>query len=111
MNCIVSNDLVIALISSFASCHGNSVSALLKDDWTNFKDFRLQGVPIKGMDKNFNSDPYAIPKKNMLCNLCCLKTRLRLLCNKYQRHSSLNLVSQQLKLCNISIFGMAYSLP
>ena len=45
----------------------------------------------------------------MLCNLCCLKTRLRLLCNKYQRHSSLNLVSQQLKLCNIFIFGMAYS--
>ena len=25
---------------------------------------------------------YAIPKINMLCNLCCLKTRLRLLCNK-----------------------------
>ena len=31
-----------------------------------------------------------------------------MLCNKYQRHSSLNLVSQQLKLCNIFIFGMAY---
>ena len=45
----------------------------------------------------------------MLCNLCCLKTRLRLLCNKYQRHSSLKLVSQQLKLCNIFIFGIAYS--
>ena len=44
----------------------------------------------------------------MLCNLCCLKTRLRLLCNKYQWHSSLNLASQQLKLCNIFIFGMAY---
>ena len=28
--------------------------------------------------------------------------------NKYQRHRSLNLVSQQLKLCNIFIFGMAY---
>ena len=51
---------------------------------------------------------YAIPKINILCNLCCLKTRLRLLCNKYQRHSSLNLVSQQPKLCNIFIFGMAY---
>ena len=51
---------------------------------------------------------YAIPKINMLCNLCCLETRIRLLCNKYQRHSSLNLVSQQLKLCNTSIFGMAY---
>ena len=25
---------------------------------------------------------FAIPKINMLCNLCCLKTRLRLLCNK-----------------------------
>ena len=31
------------------------------------------------------------------------------MCNKYQRHSSLNLVSQQLKLCNIFIFGMVYS--
>ena len=51
---------------------------------------------------------YAISKINMLCNLCCLKTRLRLLCNKYQRHSSVNLVLQQLKLCNIFIFGMAY---
>ena len=43
----------------------------------------------------------------MLCNLHCLKARLRLLCNKYQRRSSLNLVSQQPKLCNIFIFGMA----
>ena len=51
---------------------------------------------------------YAIPKIKMLCNLRCLKTRLRLLCNKYQLHSSLNLVSRQLKLCNIFIFGMAY---
>ena len=25
---------------------------------------------------------YAIPKIKMLCNLCCLKARLRLLCNK-----------------------------
>ena len=25
---------------------------------------------------------YAIPKINILCNLCCLKTRLGLLCNK-----------------------------
>ena len=30
------------------------------------------------------------------------------LCNKYQQHSSLNLVWQQLKLRNIFIFGMAY---
>ena len=44
----------------------------------------------------------------MLCDLYCLKTRLRLLCNKDQRHSSLNLVSQLLKLCNIFIFGMTY---
>ena len=51
---------------------------------------------------------YVILKLNMLCNLCCLKTRLRLLCNKYQGHSSLNLVLQQLKLCNILIFGMVY---
>ena len=51
---------------------------------------------------------YAISKINMLCNLCCLKTRLRLLCDKHQRHSSLNLVSQELELCNIFIFGMAY---
>ena len=51
---------------------------------------------------------YAIPKINMLCNLCCLKTRLRLLCEKNRLLSSLNLVSQQLKLCNIFIFGMAY---
>ena len=51
---------------------------------------------------------YAIPKIKMLCSLHCLKARLRLLGNKYQRHSSLNLVSQQLKLCNIFIFGMVY---
>ena len=38
----------------------------------------------------------AIPKIKMLCNLHCLKARLSLLCNKYQWHSSLNLVSQQL---------------
>ena len=30
------------------------------------------------------------------------------MCNKYERHSSVNHVSQQLKLCNIFIFGMAY---
>ena len=58
-----------------------------------------------------NWPTYAISKINMLCNLCCLKTRLRLLSNKYQQHSSLNLVSQQFKLCNIFIFGMAYCLP
>ena len=51
---------------------------------------------------------YAIPKIKMLCSLHCLKARLRLLCNKYHRHSSLNLVSQQLKLCKIFIFGIAY---
>ena len=51
---------------------------------------------------------YAIPKIKILCNLHCLKARLRLLFNKFQRHSSLNLVSQQPKLCNIFIFGMAY---
>ena len=44
----------------------------------------------------------------MLCSLHCLKAKLRLLGNKYQRHSSLNLVSQQLKLCNIFIFIMVY---
>ena len=36
-----------------------------------------------------------------LCNLHCLKARLKLKCNKTQWRSSLNLVSQQLKLCNI----------
>ena len=51
---------------------------------------------------------YSIPKVKILCNLDCLQARLRLLCNKYQQYSSLNLVSKQLKLCNIFIFGMAY---
>ena len=51
---------------------------------------------------------YAVPKIKMSCNLHCLKARLRLLCNKYQRYGSLNLVSQQLRLCNTFIFGMAY---
>ena len=37
-----------------------------------------------------------------------LKARLRVKCNKKQWHSSLNLVSQQIKLCNIFIFEMAY---
>ena len=46
----------------------------------------------------------------MLGNLHCLKARLRLLCNKYQRHSSLSLVSQQLKLCNILDFRNGVSL-
>ena len=54
------------------------------------------------------SPEYAIPKIKVLCNLHCLKVNLRLLCNKYQQHNSLNLVSQQLKLCDIFIFGMAY---
>ena len=71
---------------------------------------------------------YAIPKIKIICNLHCLKVRLRLPCNKYQRHSSLNLVSQQLKLCNIyqvknfsmlhfhqfslgSLFGTRYAIP
>ena len=35
----------------------------------------------------------------MLCNVCCLKGRLRLMCNQW--HNSLNLVSKQLELCNI----------
>ena len=66
-----------------------------------------RGVSIhRGRQKT--EKEYAIPKINMLCNLCCLKARLRLLCNKYQQHSSLNSVSQQLKLCNMFIFGMAY---
>ena len=36
-----------------------------------------------------------------LSNLHCLKASFRLKCNKNQWHSSLNLVSQQLKFCNI----------
>ena len=52
-----------------------------------------------------------IPKIKMLCNLHCLKARLKLLCNKYQWHGSLNLVLQQLKLCNIFIFEIAYYIP
>ena len=36
--------------------------------------------------------------------------RLRLLCNKLSLHSSLNLVSRQLKLCDIFIFGIEYFL-
>ena len=51
---------------------------------------------------------YGFLKIKMLCNLHCLKARLRLLCNKYIRQSSLNLVSQYLKLRYIFIFGMAY---
>ena len=47
----------------------------------------------------------------MLCKLHCLKARLRLLCNENERHSSLNFVSQQLKLCNIFIFGIANYSP
>ena len=43
-----------------------------------------------------------------LRNLHCLKARLRLKCNKNQCHGNLNLVSQQLKLCKVSIFEMAY---
>ena len=39
----------------------------------------------------------------MKSSLHCLKARLRLKCNKNQWHSSLNLVSQQLKLCKIFI--------
>ena len=37
----------------------------------------------------------------MLCNLYCLKARLRLLCNELSTASSLNLISRQLKLRNI----------
>ena len=44
----------------------------------------------------------------MLCNLYCLKARLKRLCNELSTTSSPNLVSRQLKLCDIFIFGMAY---
>ena len=39
----------------------------------------------------------------MLCNLDCLKARLRLLCNELSTASSLNLVSRHLNLRNIFI--------
>ena len=51
----------------------------------------------------------AILKIKMVCNLYCLKARLKLLCNELSTASSLNLVSRQLKLCNIFIFGIAHS--
>ena len=54
---------------------------------------------------------YPIPKIKMLCNLPCVKARLRLLCNKLSVDSSLCHVSGQLKLCNIFILGMAYLTP
>ena len=44
---------------------------------------------------------YAIPKIKMLCNLYCLKVRLRLLCNELSTASSLNLVLRQLSYVNI----------
>ena len=56
----------------------------------------------------FRSGQYAIPKIKMLCNLSCLKRSSGCCAISYQRHSSLNLVLRQLKLCNIFIFGMAY---
>ena len=67
-------------------------------------------VTIMAMATVNISEWNAIPKITMLCNLHCLKARLKLLCNKYQLYSSLNLISQQLKLCNIFIFRMAYCL-
>ena len=48
---------------------------------------------------------YAIPKIKMLCNLHCLKARLRLPYNKYQRRSRLNLISQQLGVSVEYLFG------
>ena len=56
--------------------------------------------------QSFNSIRHFENKYVMLLMLS--GNELRLLCNKYQRQSSLNLVSQQLKLCSIFIFGMAY---
>ena len=44
----------------------------------------------------------------MLCNLRCLKARLRLLYNKPSMASSLNLLSKRPKSHNIFSFGMAY---
>ena len=48
---------------------------------------------------------YAIPKIKVLCNLHCLKARLRLPYNKYQRRSRLNLISQQLGVSVEYLFG------
>ena len=45
----------------------------------------------------------------MLCNLHCLKARLRLPCNKYQRHSSLNLVSGQLNSIPHGVFWITHT--
>ena len=67
-------------------------------------DFMLAYLPVH----QTNGDNYATihHSEKMLCNLRCLKVRLRLLCNKLS--SSLSLVSRQLKLCKVFIFGMAY---
>ena len=70
---------------------------------TSNNERRLPSLKDNYLYNSHESLQYAIPKINMLCNLCCLKTRLRLLCNKYQRHSSLDHVSQQLKLCNMFV--------
>ena len=51
---------------------------------------------------------YAIPKIKMLCNLRCVKVRLRLQCIKNKRQNSSNLVSRTAKLCNLFVSGMAY---
>ena len=84
------------------------MATLLKKKQKNLYSIHQRAKPSSVFTTCSILGQYAIPKINMLCNLCCLKTRLRLLCNKYQQHSSLNLVSQRLKLCNIFIFGMAY---
>ena len=61
--------------------------------YSRFRNVRHQNItllftPLKRLEES--RVVYAIPKINMLCNLHCLEARLRLLCNKYQQHSSLN---------------------
>ena len=51
---------------------------------------------------------YAISKIRMLCDLYCLKARLKLRYNELSKANSMNLVSRQVKLCNIFIFVIAY---
>ena len=46
----------------------------------------------------------------MLCNLCCLKARMRLLCNKLLTAQQPEPRFKAVKLCNIFIFRMAYLL-
>ena len=82
-------------------------SNVLSDVFLNIYVCRILNYKDKSLSFDYDGTPeYAIPKIKMLCNLRCLKARLRLLYNNYQRHSSLNLVLTQLKLSNIVIFGM-----